>query len=151
MAATFYAQLLAAYRWDDISAAIAEAIRQLRMVLERQPDLVPSEGLMVKVAGITANAIIGTEDDDEIIGSVYLGSVMNHVPSGRFYAPWSPVSEAVRDKDARWWEALEKAGQHHGLVVANGEGDPTDIFIYRYEPIADPAELALLPDDIGAK
>ena len=150
MAATFYAQILAMYRWADIVEAIEAAIREVRQRLDRG-DSLPSDGVMYQLAGISANALVNA-DEDEIVGSIYLGSVMNHIPSGRFYAPWSAVSEAVRDKDARWWEALERAAQHHGLVAANGEGDPTDIFIYRYEPIEDLAlASALLPDDIGAK
>ena len=149
MAATFYAQILAAYRWADIAEAIAEVIREARHRLELS--MFPTDGWTTKVNGLTVNAVV-SDDEDEIIGSLYLGTVMNHIPSGRFYAPWSAVSEAVRDKDARWWEALERAAQHHGLVVANGEGDPTDIFIYRYEPIEDLAlASALMPDDIGAK
>jgi hypothetical protein len=72
-------------------------------------------------------------DKDGHTGAAYLGSVMALTPSGKFYMPWTTnqTNDDV-DRDSRWFEALEKAATKYGGYVEHGDGDPTDLFFYRY-------------------
>lgn len=150
MAATYYAQLLRAYRWDIIVAALDEAIRRLRLTYEEDPALIPTDGVDASVDGVTANAYLDPDDGD-ILAQVYLGRTYRDSPSGSFYAPWSAVPDSVRDRDARWYDAFERVANKHGLGITVGEGDPTDTYANKIAPLDDPVDLALMPDDIGAK
>lgn len=154
MAATYYAQLLAAYRWADIRQAIDNAVAVVRDWFEENDGNLassPTDGWDISYKGILANASYD-EGEEEIVASVYLGRGYRDSPSGSFYAPWSAVPDSVRDRDARWWEAFERAAARHGLYLVSGEGDPTDTYVTRNEPIEDlTLASALMPDDIGAK
>ena len=154
MAATYYSQLLAMYAWREIREAIDNVVAIVRDWYEESGgDLAssPTDGWDVRHKGVMANASYD-EGEGEIVASVYLGRGYRDSPSGSFYAPWSAVPESVRDKDARWWEAFERAAARHGLYLVSGEGDPTDTYVCRNEPIVDDTlASALMPDDTGAK
>ena len=79
-------------------------------------------------------------DDDNIVdddfndckyASLYVGSVLNLYPSGKFYTPWAcsnieNVREALLDECYR--EALESKLDSLGLWMQSGEGDFLDVF-----------------------
>ena len=63
--------------------------------------------------------------------SLYVGSVLNLYPSGKFYMPWAcsnieNVREALLDECYR--EALKRKLDSLSLWMESGEGDPLDIF-----------------------
>jgi len=153
MAATFYAQRLAAYRWQDIADAIANVIAIVREWYEEEGGNLassPTDGWEVKHKGILASASYD-EGENAIVASVYLGQTFRDSPSGSFYAPWSAVPVALYEKDLSWSLAFERAASKYGLSLVSGEGDPTDTYAMVYADVIDPADLALMPDDIGAK
>lgn len=71
----------------------------------------------------------GADDQEE--RSVYLGTVMDLMPSGKYYTPWanSNVTEKEAEKDAEYWETLDSEASEHGYYIFNGEGDPCDVYI----------------------
>jgi hypothetical protein len=97
-------------------------------------------------------------NDDIPCRRIFLGTVFDLTPSGKYYMPWAcsnveicdncvktehaPCSEEYPcsgDKccevcqDARFWEELEAEAGEHGYAIASGEGDPCDIFIVEYK------------------
>ena len=108
MARTYYAQIMS-WNWDSIR-------KESRVIAYHEEDDC-NDGC----------------DKDGHTGPVYLGSVMSLAPSGKFYMPWTTnqTNDDV-DRDSRWFEALEKAATKFGGYVEHGEGDPTDLFFYRY-------------------
>jgi hypothetical protein len=132
MAATYYAQLLRAYQWERIAADCREAIAALRGS-DNPRAAVPVE------RGLAAACIAENWQGAPVTyyAAVYLGRTYQDSPSGRFYAPWSTVPDSVRDQDARWYEALERAAEKHGLSIESGEGDPTDTYATLYEDADD--------------
>jgi hypothetical protein len=76
-------------------------------------------------------ATIDCMDDGVPFKSIYVGSILNLTPSGKYYTPWanSNVTEREADIDRAWWERLEQEAEKHGLFIFCGEGDPTDIFV----------------------
>ena len=120
MAATYYAQHLRNWRWDVITASCERALAELRADPAKQE----------------AEAGGGYADRPEpgvIRAAVYLGRTYRDSPSGSFYAPWAAVPDSVRDADSRWYDALDRAAQKHGLSIEPGEGDPTDTYAMRWE------------------
>lgn len=90
------------------------------------------------------------DEDGQIIESTYLGSVLNHCPSGKYYLPFacSNVIVCPRCKgagcdycghlgsheafqDQEYFDALESTLEKHGAWYAGGEGDPLDMHIQR--------------------
>jgi hypothetical protein len=70
-------------------------------------------------------------DYDTYQKSIYIGTVMNLVPSGKFYTPWacSNVTEEEAVRDEEWWERLNDLLAEHNMFTFSGEGDPCDIYI----------------------
>lgn len=135
MAATYYAQHLASFRWADMVRAVDGAFTAAREYINEHNTL-PTDGL-THIGTPYPNIIVNVAEDDEsddLMASIYLGRMYRDSPSGSFYAPWTPMPADLRDKDARWWEALEKAAQRHGFALISGEGDPTDTYVYAYRP-----------------
>jgi len=62
--------------------------------------------------------------------TIYVGSVLNLSPSGKYYMPWacSNVTEEEAEEDAEWWETFEGELEKHGIWIESGEGDPVDVF-----------------------
>jgi len=96
------------------------------------------------------------ELDEDGVKWVYLGSVMNLYPSGKFYTPWAcgnvQICKACAEagllpcdddtpctdgehceacQDAQWVEAAEAELETINACLASGEGDPTDLFATR--------------------
>jgi hypothetical protein len=70
--------------------------------------------------------------------SVYLGTVFELTPSGKFYMPWcSNVTEEETLEDDEWYDEARYELLQIGAELENGEGDPCDLFaviwIYRYD------------------
>ena len=70
------------------------------------------------------------DEENQIIGQCYLGSVMGLYTSGKYYMPWC-TNQTVRDviKDEAFSEALEKIANDNGMFVTCGEGDPCDVYL----------------------
>jgi len=68
------------------------------------------------------------EEDGQLFGSDYLGSVTSMWPSGKFYTAWANgnATEDDIDKDTLFTEALERLCEEHGGSLSSGEGDPLD-------------------------
>jgi len=65
---------------------------------------------------------------------VFLGTVMDLMPSGKFYTPWacSNVSDEEAEEDEAWREQAEEELGSIGAVLESGEGDPCDLFAVQY-------------------
>ena len=61
---------------------------------------------------------------------IFLGTVFQLYPSGKYYMPWacSNVTEEEAEQDEEWREAVEAALDEHGMYLTSGEGDPCDVF-----------------------
>jgi len=94
--------------------------------------------------------ICETEEGGKLV-TLYLGTVFNMFPSGKYYTPWacSNVEPCPRCKgegcnfcgnlgsreayeDEIFREELEKQAEKYGGWVRSGEGDPCDIFFEMY-------------------
>lgn len=82
--------------------------------------------------GIKQDAIANEQTDDEgnLIGCEFLGTVFALCPSGKYYTPFanSNVSEREAYRDEQWYNALEQVASEHDMYIFNGDGDPCDIF-----------------------
>ncbi len=73
--------------------------------------------------------IAETDDDGNINGTTFLGTVFDLAPSGKFYMPWtSNQTEEDCDEDEKFYAALDEVAEKHGMYIENGEGDPCDLF-----------------------
>lgn len=79
--------------------------------------------------------IMATEDwqddyDGQQIRMVFLGTVFNLMPSGKYYMPWacSNVTDEEAEQDEAFMEQLETEADEHGYFITEGEGDPCDLF-----------------------
>jgi len=68
------------------------------------------------------------DDEYQMIGRCFLGTVFAIMPSGKYYMPWT-TNQTYFDmvKDATFYEILEKVAEEHGLFIESGEGDPCDM------------------------
>ena len=64
---------------------------------------------------------------------LYLGSVLDITPSGKYYMPWacSNVTEEEAYNDEAWWEEMDALAEKHGCFLTSGEGDACDVFLCR--------------------
>lgn len=121
MAATYYAQILNGWDWPAIAADIKAAATALQDHLRRgRTDVTVETGY-----AWAGSVEMGYES------AFFLGSVFTLTPSCKYYMPWarSNVTDAEAERDARWFEALEKVCDKYGLYHRSGEGDPCDIFV----------------------
>lgn len=67
-------------------------------------------------------------ENDEIEGRVYLGSVLNIFPSGKYYMPWC-TNQTRSDviKDECFNDALEEVASEHGLFITGSDGAGCDV------------------------
>ena len=65
-----------------------------------------------------------------LVESIYIGSVFQIMPSGKYYMPWT-TNQTWRDvvMDAHFMEMLEARCEYFGLCVTFGEGCSTDMFV----------------------
>ena len=136
MAATFYSQILHGWDWEGIARDCKAAIAGWR---EKAGNLNDPQTPLDEIEvddGFASAALDPMAFPSRVIKSCGLiGTWTNMAPSGRFYAPWSAVESNVRERDAAYAEALEKAANKFGLSIENGEGDPLDTFACMYEDI----------------
>lgn len=71
------------------------------------------------------------EEEGELRGQTFLGTVFALMPSGKYYTSWANgnVTEAEAIDDEAYMEALKAVASEHGLIVMSGEGDPCDLFV----------------------
>jgi hypothetical protein len=69
-------------------------------------------------------------DADCYYKCIFIGTVFNMTPSGKFYVPFarSNVTDKEGLKDEIWRETMEEILEEHDLYMMNGEGCSTDIF-----------------------
>src|SRR5690606_12236220 len=68
----------------------------------------------------------------DVVRMVYLGTVFQLTPSGKYYTFWTGTEEDF-EMDSAWWERVEAEAEERGLFFTSGEGDPCDIYICRIE------------------
>lgn len=85
-------------------------------------------------------AILNNPDDDMIVddewndvkyASLYIGSILSIMPSGKYYMPFACSNiENVREAllDECYQDALNEKLEELGLWCESGEGDPLDVF-----------------------
>lgn len=82
-------------------------------------------------AGILEEANANVHEEDDIrIGRSYLGTVMNLIPSGKYYTPWacSNVRMQEANLDEVFYEELEGIASEYDMFIESGDGDPCDLF-----------------------
>lgn len=81
---------------------------------------------------IKSEAIANASENEEgeLKGSCFLGTVMSLFPSGKYYTPYarSNVDELDGALDGCFNDALEAIAEEHGGYIFNGEGDLCDVF-----------------------
>lgn len=136
MARTLYAQILKEWYWDKISAAMDEAAAAHREnITDKSDGNTPPDEFVTEGKFNDISLWAGNENDgpDGFSVRLYIGSVMNIYPSGKYYMPWSTnVTEAEAAKDEAFGNAFEKAAAKFNIYLQSGEGDPTDLFLVRY-------------------
>ena len=67
-------------------------------------------------------------EEDPIYG-IYIGSVLNMAPSGKYYQPFACSNVTAKEalKDEIYWETLDKVLEEHGLWCQSSEGDALDM------------------------
>jgi len=65
--------------------------------------------------------------------TIYVGSVLNLSPSGKYYMPWacSNVTEEEAEEDEEWWNEFENELTKYGAWAETYEGDPLDVLVVR--------------------
>ena len=73
-------------------------------------------------------------EDDSEKRSIFIGTVFNLVPSGKYYMPWacSNVTDEEAKKDADWYLQAEEELGTIGCYLDSSEGDPCDLFICEF-------------------
>ena len=63
--------------------------------------------------------------------SVYLGSILNIAPSGKYYTPWacSNVSRFEAMQDEWYWHHFDNLTLQHNCWTQSGEGDALDVLL----------------------
>ena len=67
--------------------------------------------------------------DKEDLAVLYVGSVLDLLPSGTYHTPWTCSSEA--EADEAWWDIFNIELGKHGAWAETYEGDPLDILVVR--------------------
>jgi hypothetical protein len=128
MAATYYSQILHMFYWDNISKGMDYVAKAYRELKEK-----PGDGFDCSSFGIHfwAGKDMWSDEDDFKV-TLYIGSSLNLVPSGKFYMPWSTnITAKEAEKDERFWDAFDKVVAKFNLFVESGEGDPLDTYLGR--------------------
>jgi hypothetical protein len=77
-------------------------------------------------------------ENDEIEGTDYLGSVLNLYPSGKYYMPWcSNQTRFDVVRDSCFQEALEEVAGRYDMYITGSDGDGCDVLagkIFDYSP-----------------
>ena len=75
-----------------------------------------------------------SEEPDQEVRRVFLGTVFALMPSGKFYTPWacSNVTEEEAEEDEEWRKAVEAELDKFDAYLISGEGDPCDLFAEQY-------------------
>jgi len=92
-----------------------------------------------KLATALDNAEEHDDMDGAIVRRVYLGTVFELLPSGKYYMPYacSNVTEKEAMEDERWYEQAESELDQINAYMESGEGDPCDLFATRLVREAD--------------
>ena len=87
------------------------------------------------------------DEEEQIIGQCYLGSVLSLYPSGKIYAPWtSNQTKTDETKDSCFVEALEEVAGRHGMYIGGSEGDSDSVFACREFDIDDGITFTMQED-----
>lgn len=73
------------------------------------------------------------EEYDLLVERMYLGTVFEIYPSGKYYTPFanSNVTKDEVKKDEAFLKQIELELDTIGAYLVSGDGDPTDLFIER--------------------
>jgi len=86
---------------------------------------------MIDPVELARNAIERMEKEDIVV--MYVGSVRDLTPSGKYYMPWacSNVTEEEAEEDEEWWNEFENELTKYGAWAETYEGDPLDVLVVR--------------------
>jgi hypothetical protein len=78
----------------------------------------------------------GRFDHDEPYYAIYVGTVFDMTPSGKYYLPFASSNVSVKEVaiDEFWDDELEKMLSEENCWSESGEGNPCDIFICKVAP-----------------
>jgi hypothetical protein len=134
MAATLYSKLLKEWYWEKMSKAMDKVADEYKNMEGGPPENGLDGGINFPDTGrISCWAGKSSWDDDNSFRvSIYIGSVFNIMPSGKFYMPWTTnqTDEDVR-KDEQFMRAFEKCCNKWNMWLDSGEGSGDDMFLNR--------------------
>ena len=82
------------------------------------------------------------DEENNIIASVYLGSVFSIYPSGKYWTFFTTnATLKERLKDSRFDEALNSVADFYNGFIVRGEGDPTDVYFQMVIDLPESSEL----------
>ena len=86
---------------------------------------------MIDPVELARNAIKRMDKED--LAVLYVGSVLDLLPSGKYYTPWAcnNVTEEEVEADEAWWEAFNAELAKHNAWSETYEGDPLDVLVAR--------------------
>ena len=78
-----------------------------------------------------SKAEIETDNEGRKFRQVFIDTVFNLLPSGKFYTPYahSNVTEEEAEKDEDWYAEAEFELDKINAFLVSGEGDPCDLFV----------------------
>jgi len=70
------------------------------------------------------------ENDGNPYSSLYIGTVFEIMPSGKYWMFWT-TNQSYFDmiRDSLYREIMEEIAEENNMWIENGEGDPCDLFI----------------------
>jgi hypothetical protein len=70
------------------------------------------------------------DDDGNMVGSCYIGSILSLAPSGKYYTFWTS-NQTAKDviKDEAFFKALEELADKNDMYLSSGEGDLCDLYL----------------------
>jgi len=88
---------------------------------------------MMELETAFEKAVPEQDECGDMIKRVFLGSVCDLIPSGKFYAAYalSNVTEVEAEEDSKWYDRVTYEFDVIGACLENGDGDPTDLFAVR--------------------
>lgn len=87
------------------------------------------------------------EEDGQMVGRAFIGTVFSVMPSGKFYMPWATGNVTLDEagRDTIFMEHLEREAANRSGSIEGGEGDPTDLFFVRSFEIEDTDDVTDTP------
>jgi hypothetical protein len=72
---------------------------------------------------------------DSFKKSIFIGTIINLLPSEKLYAPWSAISKEAIEADEAWFKKAINELASIGCCLEFGEGCSIDMYVCEYEDL----------------